>query len=748
MAGPTGSEARSLESLLVATGLRLFFLGASSGLGAQLVFLDAASDLALRNLLDPLTRSVLLGVSVALGVVAAIAGIVYFLLSREKTTLVHLNRVTRLASPLLLSAALPSLFDWRVYEDREFLFCVVATLFGLAAERCFRTSIHAARELGLGPALERQLSRLRARRAVAGPPATAWGRALTVMRRHAPSACLVVLVVSFGVYMGIFAVRQHYQLKTYSWDLGIFDNMMYNLLRGHWFKASPVLGPEGSHIQYHATFGAYLLLPIYALWPRPETLIAMQAAFAALGAIPLYAIAKHRLGGSWIPLLFVYVYLVHAPLHSPLFYDFHFLTLSPAFVLTVIYLFERGKTWSLLVAWLVAISLREEVSATLGTCALYYLLIGRRPRWALFGGMASALYFVVVKFVIMPAHGQAGESFSWIFQGLIAPGDKGFAGVLRTLLTSPIFAFSQVFTAQKFEYLLRTLGPVLLLPVRRQLVWVMCLPAFIFTLLSTGYQPMIEAHFQYTSNWTPYVLLGSIFCIEGWRRSHHDWLRFAAALPALALSATLFSYNFGAIFQRHTFVGGFHKVDFALTPAHRQNYKALMQLVRQIPPDASVSACELLVPHVSTRENAYTLNRTGAGGADYLLCEVDWLARTPVKGYMKAALDSQAYSFVGRSGAFAMWRKGGDHARDAEGLQLLGRTASTPPVPIAPNAGPPAPPAAASTTTEAQPPPKNSPKGSAIAVPPPAGSGTPPIPPASSVPSIQALPGMDAMPTP
>ncbi|HEY6729310.1 MAG TPA: DUF2079 domain-containing protein [Polyangiaceae bacterium] len=744
MARPTGFDGRSLESLVVATGLRLFFLGASLGLGAQLLFLDDASDLALRNVLDPLTRALLLGVAVTLGSVAAMSGMAYYLASREKAALVHLNRVTRLASPLLLSAAVPNLFDWRVYENRAFLFCVVATLFALAAERCFRTSLQAARELRVSAVLARQLSRVRARAAFAAPPTSAGGRALALLRRHAALLCLALLVVSFGVTMSVHAVQQHYQLKTYSWDLGIFDNMMYNLLRGHWFKASPVLGAEGSHIQYHATFGAYLFLPIYALWQRPETLIVIQAAFVAAGAIPLYAIAKLRLGGNWLPLLFVYVYLVHAPLHSPLFYDFHFLTFSPAFVFTVIYLYERGKTWSLVVAWLIAISLREEVSATLGTCALYYLLIGRRPRWALFGGCASAIYFVVVKFVIMPAHGQAGESFAWIFQGLIAPGDTGFAGVLRTLLTSPVFAFSQVFTAQKFEYLLRTLGPVLLLPVRRQLVWIMCLPAFIFTLLSTGYQPMIEAHFQYTSNWTPYVILGSIFCLEGWRRSHHEWIRFAAALPALWVSATLFSYNFGAIFQHHTFVGGFHQVEFTLTPAHRQTYRELMNLVRQIPPTASVAACELLVPHVSTRENAYTLNRTGAGGADYLLCEVDWLGRPPVKGFMTTALDSKAYSFVGRSGAFAMWRKGGDHARDAEGLQLLGRAARTPPVPIAPSTGPAAPPA----TTDQQPAQKNSTRGSAGAAPPPARSVAPPTPPGSSRAPIQALPGMDAMPNP
>ena len=682
MARLLGSESRSLESLVVATGLRLFFLGASTGLGIQLVFLDDPSELALRNVLDLRTRGILIGLSLGLGALSALSGVVYFFVSREQAAIVHLNRLTRLAAPLLMSAAVPNLFSWRVYEGREFMFAVVATLFGLASERCFRTSLEAAQELGLHTALESRLSRLRS---------TAGKAPLALLERFGAPLCLGLCVVGFGIYIGIHAVQQHYQLKTYSWDLGIFDNIMHNLQHGHWFKASPVLGREGSHIQYHATFGAYLFLPIYALSARPETLIVIQSVFAAAGAIPLYWIAKLRLGGSWVALLFPYLYLVHAPLHSPLFYDFHFLTMSPVFVFIVIYCFERGKTWSLVLAWLVAISMREELSATLGMCALYYLLIGRRPRWALFGGLASATYFVIVKFLVMPAHGQFGESFSWIFQGLIAPGDTGFAGVLRTLLTSPIFAFSQVFTVQKFEYLLRTLGPVLLLPVRRQLVWLLCLPAFVFTLLSTGYQPMIETHFQYTSNWTPYVMLGSIYCLDGWRRSHHDWIRFAAALPALCVSATLFSYNFGALFQRHTFVGGFNNVEFDLTQAHRKRYKDLMQLVRQIPGTASVSACELLVPHVSTRENAFTLNRSGADGADYLLCEVTWVHRPPVKGFLETALDSGAYSFVGRSGDFAMWRKGGNHARDAEGRELIRRTGGTPIGPMAPSGSKPLP---------------------------------------------------------
>jgi hypothetical protein len=94
-------------------------------------------------------------------------------------------------------------------------------------------------------------------------------------------------------------------------------------------------------------------------------------------------------------------------------------------------------------------------------------------------------------------------------------------------------------------------------------------------------------------------------------------------------------------------------------------------MIELIPPDASVSACELLVPHVSSRENAYTLNRVGALNADYLLCNVAWLKLEPVNQLMHHALDSKQYRFMDKNELFAVYeRKPGT---DITGRRLLGR---------------------------------------------------------------------------
>src|SRR5688572_2610935 len=180
------------------------------------MFLDDRSDLALRNVLDPSVRGMLLGMSAAFGVLSAVCGIVYVLGSRRSAPVLHLDRLTRLAAPLLMSAAVPNVFAWRVYQDRDFMFCVVATLFGLATERCFRTSLTAWQELGLPSAIDSTLSRARFLRSRAQTFGTA--RAVLWLRQHAACAVLAALVVAFGIYIGVHAVRQQYQLKTYSWD--------------------------------------------------------------------------------------------------------------------------------------------------------------------------------------------------------------------------------------------------------------------------------------------------------------------------------------------------------------------------------------------------------------------------------------------------------------------------------------------------------------------------------------------------
>jgi uncharacterized membrane protein len=278
-----------------------------------------------------------------------------------------------------------------------------------------------------------------------------------------------------------------------------------------------------------------------------------------------------------------------------------------------------------------------------------------------------------MKFGIMPMHRSAAdkETFTWMFKDLVAAGSTGYGGVLTTILTNPLYALNSVLESEKVSYLLRMFGPVLLLPLRSPKPWIMLLPAALFTLLSSGYKPLYQTFFQYTSNWTPYVFFGAAVVVAQLGRGENGRVRRAAAVLALFVSCILFSYHHGSMLQRENFRGGFRKVSFTYAEADRKKYVELMELARKIPPNASVAATETEAPHVSNREDCFTM-RFGHDDADYLLLSVAEARTGNTRKFFKQAVDSGNYGFVAQSGNFMLWQRGAPKDENAKGLALIG----------------------------------------------------------------------------
>jgi uncharacterized membrane protein len=658
---PARSPERPLETQLISSAILLFLVGASMGGAIGLMKVQQRPEFVTFNQLAKEERASMIklmaGCGVAVVFIAALYLLVRIFMRKGRASVRGIERTSKLASPLIGAFFVPLFFDWRVFQAQDLGFVVIATCFGLLMERTFRVFFSEfpwARLAAISAWLTRRIPRITER---------------------TPAVLAGMMTLFFCFFMSYYTVIQHLRLGTMSWDMAIFDNLMWNLIRGEWFKASPVLGPTGSHIQYHATFIAYAFAPFYAIYQHPQTLLVLQASLAGLGAVPLYLVARKRLGSGWAALPFVYAYILHAPLHGPIFYDFHFITTAPFWVGWVIYFYESERKWLLALSFFLALLVREEVSASLSAVALFYLLSGKRPRWAIIGGLLAVVYFVAIKFVVMPHHRTDGadkETFSWIFIGLIAPGEEGLTGVVKTIVTNPIFTLMSLFESDKIVYFLKTFGPLLLLSIRHRLTWLFFVPAWLFTLLTTGYAPVIQTSFQYTSNYTPYLFFAAVIAVAAWDGPDVK-IRRAAAMAALVFGATAFSYQQGAIFQHHTFRGGFQLVRFELTPQDQKRYKELHQLIDMIPKKASVAATEWEASHVSNRANCFTM-RFATWDADYLLVNLDEGSWGTSRTNLLAALSGGKYGFVASRGRFALWGKKRKHDRDAEGAALLGAT--------------------------------------------------------------------------
>ena len=264
----------------------------------------------------------------------------------------------------------------------------------------------------------------------------------------------------------------------------------------------------------------------------------------------------------------------------------------------------------------VLFAIREDVAVGLAVLGMFLLFSGLRPRLGLVLSVSSVSWFVIVRFVIMPLAG------SWYFQnlysGLFAEGVASFGSVIKTIVTNPLYTFGTLGSEGKLTYVGHMFIPLALLPCRRAQLLPLAVAGIFFTILTTGYGPMVQISFQYTTHWIPYLFLASVLALTMISREPGGFISRRAALATMAVAMLAHSYNFGALLQHEMFVGGFSRIEFKMSPDDHRRYRELKELLAMIPPSASVAATEQETAHVSTRKVVYPL-RWPPGPVDYLL---------------------------------------------------------------------------------------------------------------------------------
>lgn len=559
----------------------------------------------------------------------------------------------RLLAPAGLAFALPALFTWQFGQQRPIGYLCLLAIFGLGLERLLRISIG---ELARIAAAQRWPERQSA--------LLWWGSRLT--RIFAP-AVVVLAGAAYAAYTAFFTIRHHQQIQTSAFDLGIFDNLMFNTIKGRFFQSPVMFGP-GHHnsLSTHAEYDMVLFAPLYALAPRAETLLVLQSAFLGGAAIPLYLFAR-RLLSAWPSVLIVLAYLLFAPLHGAHFYDFHWLPLGVFFYFWLFYAIAARKRWLCVLTVVLLFALREDIAVGLAFLGLFLFITGLRVSGGITLAATAAGWFVINKFVIMPWAGPWW--FDSMYNELFADGKSGYGNVVKTLLTNPFYALSTFIRGSKLAYGLHMVAPLVFLPVRRLPLLLLLVPGSVFTLMTTGYWPTLAISFQYTTHWVPFLFATTVMSV--WTvRKYHGRVRMTAVLGALVVTLLSHSYNFGAILQRESFVGGFGRVSFELSPTAKQRYADLRKVVNRIPAEASVAATETLNPHVSARKESFVF-RYDVGPVDFILLS-DGEVSGDVRNTLAEKFANETYGLLVNEADFFLFKRGYTSPGTAEALRHLG----------------------------------------------------------------------------
>ena len=540
-------------------------------------------------------------------VIGAAAAVVLGLLVLWRRGGRSLARIAHLCVPGVLLGLIPQLCDSAAWPSAVNAAIVIGLVL-LLAERLFRISFAAAAELG--------------RPAPDGYPP--WWKQIVPrrLRRWLPPLLVVAGVIAYGLYMSVFTLRMHGRFQTYNFDLGQYDNLFWNLLHGHPLRMSPLgLDANWTDLRNHADLSVFFFIPFYAIKPGAPTLLVMQSFTLGLGAIPIYRFAARRLPRGYAAVI-AFAYLMYPPMHGMQFYDFHMQPMAATFVMFVIDFVDQKRYVLCAIAFAVAITCREDISVGLAILGAFLMLSGYRMLPGLVISTVATIYFVLMRFVIMPSFGSWG--FQDIYKDLFPAGAPNFGGVISTLISNPIFTFTSLLTSDKLRYALQILLPLGFLPLRRAYLATSLAAGSIFTLLTTHYAPTIDIGFQYSAHFFPYVFSATTLAIASYRPEGVTLIYRRAALGVLVAGTALTGVFWGAIPPRDQVHGGFSMMTMrAPSAVDLLKDKYLKELHAMVPPKASLAISESEMTHVShlrikglrdSMDTDYIIFSIGSGG--------------------------------------------------------------------------------------------------------------------------------------
>ncbi len=262
------------------------------------------------------------------------------------------------------------------------------------------------------------------------------------------------------------------------------------------------------------------------LYPHPQTLVAFQCFCIAVGAAPIFLLARDQLANRWYAVGLAALYLISPAVWGVNQYEYHDLALSIPFLIFAVYFYSVGKFARFLLALVLALAANPFIIIVSSALALS-MFIDNWERGKHFGPLRfpavtmAAVGGFAVYLQIIP------ETFSYHFATLGASTYSltGSTSYLNpaTVLAQPLSSLAYA-TPLKAIYLLGVLGPTLFLPLLSLrkflpgLPWIGVVILYSRSLGSGGVGAVYEFS-QWSSFLIPFVFVGAIY---GFRRLVHS----------------------------------------------------------------------------------------------------------------------------------------------------------------------------------------------------------------------------------
>jgi uncharacterized membrane protein len=459
-----------------------------------------------------------------------------------------------------------------------------------------------------------------------------------ILRRLAdPRLLLWSAIAAYSVALSALSILRHRAFQTGRFDLGNMVQAVWSTAHGHPLEITGLRGDQISRLAAHFDPILAAFTPLWLAWPSPDVLLVTQAVAVALGALPVFWLARKHLGSPRAGLGFALAYLVYPPTQWLTLNEFHPIALACPLLLFAFWYLDEGRLLPFALFAAAAAATKEEIAFVVAGLGLWYVLARRRRLEGVAIVAAGVAVSAIAIELVIPHFNRAGSS-SFFSRYSEVGGSPG--GILRTAVTDPWKIVTHAFTGRGLGYLARLFLPLGLLALVAPLVLLAALPELAINLLSAA-PTQTSIRFHYTAGLIPVLVAGSILGAARLARARPH-LDASLATGALVV-AVASNYALGPIPLWRYLPGG-EQVQAHAAEVTRHDRIAARAL-RLIPSRAVVCATNTLGAHLSARRRVLSFpyiqdaawvaaDETEPGYADRLAplptaVQLSWLRRNP-----------------------------------------------------------------------------------------------------------------------
>ena len=407
--------------------------------------------------------------------------------------------------------------------------------------------------------------------------------------RPTPRALLAAAIAAYAAGFAALSALRHEAFITGRFDLGNMVQAVWSTVHGDPLRMTSLHGDQISRLAAHVDPILVLFAPLWWIWPSPHMLLVVQAVVIALGAVPVFLLARKHLASPRAALGFALAYLLYPATGWLTLNEFHPVALATPLLLFAFWYLDEERLLPFAVFALAASACKEDIALVVAGFGIWYAVAHRSWVAGAAIALAGGAWAAIAIGVVIPHYNAGAESD---FYGRYSEVGGSARGILETAFTHPLRIAEAAFSGRDLHYLLDLVAPLAALCLLAPLVLVAALPELAINLLSST-TTQTSIHFHYTAGLIPPLMIGAIFGAKRLAR----WTFPVAA--AIVLAAIVGNYRLGPIPGWRHVPGG---QTFQATAGRVTDHDRIAQrALRLIPSGDVVSATNTLGAHLSAR---------------------------------------------------------------------------------------------------------------------------------------------------